>query len=231
MHAPASTRFPGAQRGAALVVALLFLVALTLLGLAALGGNTLQQRMAYSLSETNRAFQAAESALVGGETWLEAQTARPVPDCGMAGEGCPLAVAIWPAVIPGPVNETPPPATGPRGMSSNAIDVPADKRKPNYAFTDWWLDHGRLFGFDYVDGQTPAQQSGQDYRIGGREYDTDNARYPRYVIEELGKDPSSSLVQQAGKYTIWYYQVTARGAGILERDFGTVVQSVYVRGF
>ena len=56
------------QSGAALIVALIFLVALTVLGVAALDGNTLQQRMTFGLTENVKSFQAAESALAVGET-------------------------------------------------------------------------------------------------------------------------------------------------------------------
>ena len=51
------------QSGAALVVSLVFLMALTLLGVAAVSGNTLQQRMAYSVAEmAHRAGKAKKAA-------------------------------------------------------------------------------------------------------------------------------------------------------------------------
>ncbi len=69
------------QTGAALIIALVFLVALTLLGIAAMSGNSLQEKMAYSAGETNISFQSAETAVSAGEAWLEARIAQPIPDC------------------------------------------------------------------------------------------------------------------------------------------------------
>ncbi|MBI4755011.1 MAG: pilus assembly protein [Betaproteobacteria bacterium] len=51
------------QRGAALLIALVFLVILTLLGLAAMRTSGLEERMAGNLRDRSIAFQAAEAAL------------------------------------------------------------------------------------------------------------------------------------------------------------------------
>jgi len=51
------------QRGAALVMALAVLVLLTILGISAMKGSTLEYRMATSIQDKSTAFQAAESAL------------------------------------------------------------------------------------------------------------------------------------------------------------------------
>ena len=58
------------QRGSALVVALVFLLLMTMLGISAMQGSNMQERMAGNLRDRNMAFQAAEAALRGGETWL-----------------------------------------------------------------------------------------------------------------------------------------------------------------
>ena len=55
------------QSGAALIVVLLLLVIITLLGLAAMRGGILQERMAASSLARSIAFQAAESGLRQGE--------------------------------------------------------------------------------------------------------------------------------------------------------------------
>lgn len=57
------TSSPAQQRGVALVMALSVLVILTILGLSAMKGSTLEFRMANSMQDTSTAFQAAESAL------------------------------------------------------------------------------------------------------------------------------------------------------------------------
>ncbi len=51
------------QRGAALAVALVFLVVLTIIGVTALRTTTLEERMAGNLQEHTRAFQAAEAGV------------------------------------------------------------------------------------------------------------------------------------------------------------------------
>lgn len=108
------------QSGAALMVALVILVALTLLGLAAMSGNTLQQKMAYGAAQTDVAFQAAETGLTLGEYWLEDRLDQPVAGCA---KDCAATDAIW----PGPVDHGPP-----------AITV-ADFRNPA-----WWATEGRV---------------------------------------------------------------------------------------
>lgn len=62
------------QRGAALIVALIFLLVLTLLGVGAMRSTNLQERMAGNLRDSNLAFQAAESALRDGEQLLQQAT-------------------------------------------------------------------------------------------------------------------------------------------------------------
>ena len=53
----------GAQRGIALVVALILLVLITLVGLAAMHGTIMQQKMASNLYDREVAFQSAEAAI------------------------------------------------------------------------------------------------------------------------------------------------------------------------
>lgn len=66
-----------AQRGAALIVALVMLLAMTLLGVTAVRNTTLQERMAGNLRDSNLSFQAAERALRAGEEFLESPTIPP----------------------------------------------------------------------------------------------------------------------------------------------------------
>jgi len=62
----------GAQRGVALVVALILLVVATLIGLAASRGTMLQERMSSNSYDRSLAFQRAESALRYAETRITA---------------------------------------------------------------------------------------------------------------------------------------------------------------
>jgi Tfp pilus assembly protein PilX len=54
---------PSRQNGAVLIVALLFLVILTILGLTAMQGTTMEERMSGNSRDINVALQAAEAAL------------------------------------------------------------------------------------------------------------------------------------------------------------------------
>lgn len=68
-HRP-TTRPPAAQRGTVLVVALVFLVIMTLLGVGAMQSSVLEERMAGNLRDDRVSFEAAESALRAGEQAL-----------------------------------------------------------------------------------------------------------------------------------------------------------------
>lgn len=65
------------QRGVTLVIALMLLLAITLLGLASMRGSTMQERMSANLYDRAIAFQAAESSLREAETLLAGGTAGP----------------------------------------------------------------------------------------------------------------------------------------------------------
>ena len=56
------------QGGAVLIMALVFLVILTILGVTAMSGAALEEKMAANLKEQTVAFQAAETAVIAGET-------------------------------------------------------------------------------------------------------------------------------------------------------------------
>jgi type IV pilus assembly protein PilX len=58
------------QRGSALIVALVFLLAMTLIGVTGMQGTTLQERMAGNSRDRNLAFQAAEGVLRSAEDFL-----------------------------------------------------------------------------------------------------------------------------------------------------------------
>ena len=65
------------QRGVTLVIALMLLLAITLLGLASMRGSSMQERMSANLYDRAIAFQAAESSLREAEALLASGTAGP----------------------------------------------------------------------------------------------------------------------------------------------------------
>ncbi|WP_150303190.1 pilus assembly PilX family protein [Pseudomonas saliphila] len=84
------------QSGAALLIALIMLLISTTIGLAAIRGATLSEKMTGNLYDRSLAYQAAESALRAGEAALESGAATPI-DCVIvdpstfnpATHGCP----------------------------------------------------------------------------------------------------------------------------------------------
>jgi type IV pilus assembly protein PilX len=58
------------QSGSALIVSLVILVVMTLIGITAMGGSSLQERMAGNSRDMSIAFQAAEAALRDGESFF-----------------------------------------------------------------------------------------------------------------------------------------------------------------
>ena len=65
-----TAQLPACQTGAVLVVALIMLLALTLIGVSGLSSTTMEERMAGNMRDINTAFQAAEAALREGENLL-----------------------------------------------------------------------------------------------------------------------------------------------------------------
>ena len=77
MSTPSTNRSTGRERGALLIVALVFLVIMTVLGVTAMRTTTLQERMAGNVRDSNLAFQSAEAALREGEQFLQQATLPP----------------------------------------------------------------------------------------------------------------------------------------------------------
>lgn len=60
------------QQGSALIVSLVMLLLMTLVGVASMQGTILQERMSGNLRDRELAFEATETALRAGETWVVA---------------------------------------------------------------------------------------------------------------------------------------------------------------
>lgn len=71
-----------------LIVSLIFLMVLTLIGVTAMQGTTLEERMARNTYDGERAFQAAEAAIREGEGWVMGinpyDAPTPVSSCSSA---------------------------------------------------------------------------------------------------------------------------------------------------
>ncbi len=76
------------QRGIALIFALILLLVITLLGLAAMRGTTLMQRIMANFYDREIAFQGAEAGLIAGAQALTSGTATIARNCGQGGVAC-----------------------------------------------------------------------------------------------------------------------------------------------
>lgn len=80
------------QNGIALVVALVLLIAVTLVGLAAIRGTTMQQQMTSNFFDRETAFQSAEAGLRTAELWLQNNPNSPaILDCSATSANVCLA--------------------------------------------------------------------------------------------------------------------------------------------
>jgi len=78
------------QGGSALIIALVFLLAMTLIGVTAMQGTTQQESMAGNARQRNLAFQASETALRDGESRVTPPALPPAFDNSTPGLRQPL---------------------------------------------------------------------------------------------------------------------------------------------
>lgn len=76
------------QSGVALVIALVLLLAITLVGLAGIRGTTLQEKMSSNMQDRDVAFQAAEAALRIAEQRIADTSAVIWHNCSLGGVTC-----------------------------------------------------------------------------------------------------------------------------------------------
>lgn len=88
------------QDGAVLVVALIFLLLVTLIGVSSMQNATLQEKMAGSVALKNRSFQVAEASLRLGENAVQASTYTLAP-CTNAVTCAPPPDGISTALVAG----------------------------------------------------------------------------------------------------------------------------------
>lgn len=79
----------GDQRGVALIFVLIMLALITVLGLTAMRGAFMQQKMAAQLEERARAFQRAEAAMHAAVVWLPGHVAALDRHCQLQNVVCP----------------------------------------------------------------------------------------------------------------------------------------------
>jgi len=88
-----------AQRGSALPVVLLLLLLVTVLGLAAMRGSLMQEKMTSNAVARSYSFQAAEAVLREAESFAQAKPAMPAAGCngGLCAQPLDGAQSAWEA--------------------------------------------------------------------------------------------------------------------------------------
>lgn len=116
-----SSRFSRTEQGTALVMALIFLLILTILGVTAMTTSSLQEKMAGNMRDQFMAMESVEAALRAGEQWLFDYRTR-----FGATSGPP------PTICPG--SDDP---NDPEVWSSNCVVGSIDAQTDS-----WWLSNG-----------------------------------------------------------------------------------------
>lgn len=203
---------PRAQRGAVLVVALIFLLLLTILAISASGRSLLQERMVGGLRNAQQAEIGAEAALRGAEWRLWSLPARGIRLL------CP-STSLPQCSQFDPAN----PNTDTTAFRSGAA-------WPTAGSTEYMGDSGT---FDYTtladSTLTTAQRPVAKL-----------ASNPRYIIERLGQETPPGVGSQIeGGVTaaygssstpstaLWIWRITARSTGGSENTVRTL-ESIYV---
>jgi type IV pilus assembly protein PilX len=188
---------PRRQRGAILIVALMFLVLLTIVGVSTISGTTLEEKMAGNMREQATAFQAAESALRDAEIDLET---------GIGGTGNRDAALAATGGI-NTVFATACTASFTNGVCLQPASPPGTYQTDVVTASGWdWTSTSKTVQYGAYTGATAF--SGL-------------FRQPRYVIEYLAEKDDSSL----GANTR-YFRITARGWGA-DQNTTVTLQSVY----
>lgn len=206
-----SSVFPRAQRGVVLVVALIFLLLLTILAISASGHSLLQERMAGGLRNAQQAEIGAEAALRGAEWRLWSLPARGIR------LNCPSDSLA---------NCYPFDAANP---DSNVTAFRSSAGWPTGGSTEYKGDGG---SFDYttLSGSSLADAHKQVAKL---------AKNPRYIIERLGQETAPGVGSQIeGGVTaaygssstpstaLWIWRITARSTGGSENTTRTL-ESTY----
>jgi Tfp pilus assembly protein PilX len=122
-------RIAGFQTGMVLLLCLIFLMALTLLGLSASADTILQSKLASNLQDSERARQSALLALSWAESWILEFDGPPPESCSTGCDGLIL-------------------------HASGGLPL-----HPESESHSWWLQHGHEAGIDPLTGERLATLS------------------------------------------------------------------------
>lgn len=203
-----------AQQGAVLLVALVFLILLTLLAIGASSGSLLQQRMVAATRSAQLATMTADAALRGAEWQLWSNTQ-------IVGKGI--------VCDSGDINNT----TG-----CVRFDAASPLYAPGGEVTLFRTDNNQWQSFAGAQNYKGADGSGYTSRTGLIQATANVADDPQYIIEDLGEvePPGGGVGGEGGRtgennnlpgtVNIHIYRITARATGGTQGTI-RVVQSTF----
>ena len=174
------------QNGVALLVALMFLIVLTLLGLAAMRGTTLDERMAGGTRDYNLALQAAEATLRDAENDLKGTGVNPLVVRS-------LAVSSFPITLIG--------SATPSGCQAGGLCIIVNETTQLYLNTA------------VVDWSTSGTTSSRYGQYTGSSALPGVAQQPRYILELMQFTDGKNKGGNNGANDFYYVRITARAWG------------------
>jgi type IV pilus assembly protein PilX len=188
------------QRGATLIVGLIFLVALTLLGVMAMKSTLLQERMAGGSRDHSLAFQAAEAALRDAKRDILSLRADGTT-CTPGSAGCrPATDRPWESAGRTPFTST---CTNGQCYDNPAVSGYGFGVGNQAAWLAYPLTGAPSIDYGFFTGAVP---------IAGV------ATQPRYLIE--------IFLRSNSQVTRYFYRITARGVGA-NPNTAVVLQEVF----
>jgi type IV pilus assembly protein PilX len=195
------------QRGATLLVTLLFLIILTMLGISAMSGSTTEERMARNSRDYNVAFQAAEAALRDAERDLTGQAPYSRPGF-LAGEGIPGQTGF---MADCGLSDT---TNSYKGLCDTLTSAPASPVWVSVSGGDPWREtNSPSVAYGTYTGRTPFPTCAT-----ATERTSCVARQPRYLIEARVNSVDAGTPE-------YIYRITARGFGPQETTVVSLQQN------
>ncbi len=166
------------ERGAVLIVALVFLLIMTLIGVFAMRGTIMEERMAGNLRDRNLAFEAGETALRDVERWLDDQGRE--LDFSDSGGAESHLFHYGEEAFPRHPSEAEPGDWAVRDMGMDAV---SPSRPPEYMIKQRPFSAEREAGQDLAADAPPSGAGDQLFRIVVRAWGGSNADKPFVYLE------------------------------------------------
>jgi Tfp pilus assembly protein PilX len=186
---------PQAQRGVALVSAMLLLIVMTILALYMFRGNGIQELIAGNIREKQRAIQTAEAAELYAEMWL-ATGGNGGTDVDCSG----VTLVTWPNV-----------AAWPNGSLACNSSLASRIGAANVTTVPWTVG-GNEIGFEYFPGATTGTG---DLTVQTTAAANTYYQVPRFYIGLLQSNGRQALY----RIDAWNYASTPNTVSVVESNY------------